>query len=428
MLLIYMQKVTPRKTYTFKQVLGKILRFEIKITSKIEEFIAYSGVKFSYGEKSMGNEFFVKSHGLLDKQGISKQDIKIKKWDEIPCFFQVGMESHIPFDIFSASFYMLSRYEEYLPHVKNKNGGFPAEESLAFQNKFLQQPIVDLWAYRFKTILHKYFPKADFPTRKYNVQNILSVEQVYRYKEKGFLRNLAGGVTDFLKLRWRLVFKRLHTLLFFADDPYDVYDELLKFSKQYKINWSFMFQLSDYSVYNKNIGYNRLTYHSMIKSMGDYGAIGLLLGYEALFDGNVLKTEKIRWENIVHRDLENVLTNDHGLNFPELYNNYDNLEITHDYSMGFPNKIGFRAGTCTSFLYYDLKLERISPLTLHPTAFNSRSFKANSFFEIKKILERVQTYVKKVNGELVVVFKNRDFAEGESKQKYYQILEKMNDV
>src|SRR5699024_5012149 len=128
--------------------------------------------------------------------------------------------------------------------------------------------------------------------RAYKVQNILSVEQVYRYKEKGFLRNLAGGVTDFLKLRWKMVFKRLHTLLFFADDPYDVYDELLKFSKQYKINWSFMFQLSDYSVDNKNIGYNRLAYHSMIKSMGDYGTIGLLLGMRLYLMPMCLKAKK----------------------------------------------------------------------------------------------------------------------------------------
>src|SRR5699024_8745665 len=118
-----------------------------------------------------------------------------------------------------------------------------------------------------------------------------------------------------------------------------------------------MFQLSDYSLHNKNIGYNRLKYHSLIKSMGDYGKIGLLLGYEALFDIDELKKEKKRWENIVNRDLEIAMSNNDGLNLPELYNNYDLLEIGHDYSMGYVQKIGFRAGTCTPFLYYDLNLE-----------------------------------------------------------------------
>lgn len=427
MILIYTQQLTPRINYTFHQVLERILGFEVKFTAKIEKFIASNDMKFSYGQKRLGNELFMKSNGLLTEQGVTEIDIKVRKWDELPCFFYVGEESDIPFDIFSAAFYMLTRYEEYLPHVKDDMGRYPAEESLAYKNKFLQRPVVDLWAYKLKAVFRRHFPKFDFPERTFKEKNILAVAQIYKYRKKGIVRNIGGGIKELIHLKLKAIFERVRTQLLWAKDPYDIYDKLLKFSKQNQVVWEFMFQLSDYSIHNKNIGYNNRKYHTMIKSLGDYGKIGLLIGYEALFDLKELKKEKNRWENIVNRELEMALNNDYCLNLPELYNNYDNLEIGHDYSMGFVRKMGFRAGTCTPFLYYDLNLEHISPLVLHPTAFNSSSFKASSFFEIKTILERIKGVVKEVDGHLLMLFKNSDFEEGPNQEKYFQLIELMNN-
>jgi len=128
----------------------------------------------------------------------------------------------------------------------------------------------------------------------------------------------------------------------------------------------------------------------------------------------------------VNRDLEMAMSNNDGLNLPELYNNYDLLEIGHDYSMGYVQKIGFRAGTCTPFLYYDLNLERISPLVLHPVACNSVSFRYSSYFEVKTIMERLRKDVKGVEGHLIMRYKNSNFAYSAGQEKFFQLLEKMN--
>ncbi len=428
MILIFTQKVTPRITYTFHQVLGHILGFEIAFTTKIEEFIAYKGTKFSYGKSKMGNEFFVKASGLLTEQGVTDVDIMLHTWDDAPCFFQVGEESAVPFDLFSASFYLLSRYEEYLPHVKASGGRYPAEESLAYKHKFLQKPVIDIWAYKFKAALQIHFPKENFPTRRFTTKNILAVSEVYKYSKKGVVRNMVGGFQDLFSLNLKSFFTRIRTQLLLTRDPYDIYKKLLRYSKQRDIIWYFMFQLSDYSTHNKNVNHNSSKYHTLIKSMGDYGKIGLLLGYEAIFDIKILKKEKKRWENIANRDLEMALKDDYGLNLPQLYNNYDTLEIGHDYSMGYIDKIGFRAGTCSPFLYYDLNFERISPLLIHPAAFNSDTFKTHSFFEVKTWLERLKKEVQAVDGQLLMLYKNSDFAEtSANSEKYFQLLEKMNE-
>lgn len=427
MILIFTEKLTPRMNYVFHQILRGVLGLELEFTSKIENFIAYKGLKFSYGKSKMGNEIFVKEFGILSQQGINEADINVEDWNGVACFFGVGDDSDIPFDIFSASFYLLSRYEEYLPHVKDDVGRYQPQDSLAFRHKFLRQPVVDIWAYRFKKILQKQFPDANFPERKFKVRNILSVAELYKYRKKGLMRNFGGGIWDLFKLRIKDLYIRFKTLLYLKKDPYDVYRELLQFSKQHRISWNYMFQLSDYSIHNKNLGYNKLTYHAMIKSMGDYGKIGLLLGYEALSDIKILRKEKKRWESIVNQDLEMAMVNDYGLNLPDLYNNYDSLEIEKDFSMGYVDRIGFRAGTCTPFLYYDINLERISPLVLYPTAFNSKVLSRASFFEVKTGVEQLIKNVKEVDGQLQVAFKNYDFAEGENHEKVYQLLEIIND-
>ena len=120
MLLVYTHKITPRVTYIFKHIFTRILQIPIDFTTKIEEFIAHDGLKISYSKKPLGNELFVRSIDLLFNQGIDYPDINITKWEDTPCFFQVNSSSPIPFDVFAASFFLLSRYEEYLPHVKDE--------------------------------------------------------------------------------------------------------------------------------------------------------------------------------------------------------------------------------------------------------------------------------------------------------------------
>ena len=104
------------------------------------------------------NELFVESHGLLFQTEIIDQELIFSKWEELPVFFSSTNKNTIPFDFFSASFYLVSRYEEYLPHFKDHYNRFKAVESLAFKNNFLQMPLINLWAEKFKGIIKLKYP------------------------------------------------------------------------------------------------------------------------------------------------------------------------------------------------------------------------------------------------------------------------------
>ena len=88
MLLIYTPTITTRLTYIFKQFFTRILLIDIKITTKVEEFVAHNGPKITYAKQALGSEFFIQSRNLLFEQGVSDIDIKVSDWEETKCFFK----------------------------------------------------------------------------------------------------------------------------------------------------------------------------------------------------------------------------------------------------------------------------------------------------------------------------------------------------
>jgi len=182
MILIYTHKITPRVNYIFKHIFTRTLLIDIKLTTKVEEFVAYSGPKLSYTKVPLGNEFFIKSSELLFQQGINDIEINISKWDETLCFFPVGLKSTIPFDIFSASFYLITRYEEYLPHIKDTHNRFPAKESIAFKHGFLEKPLIDIWAYKLLKEIKIRFPEYEHKNRSYQFISTIDIDNAYTYK------------------------------------------------------------------------------------------------------------------------------------------------------------------------------------------------------------------------------------------------------
>lgn len=428
MLLIYTKKVTPRIIYVFKHICSHILGLEINFTTKIEEFISHQGLKLSYGKKRLGNELFIQNVEFLLEQGLNDLEIKVLNWDDTKCFFAVSDNSDLPYDIFAASFYLLSRYEEYLPHVKDDFGRFPASESLAYKESFLRRPVVDIWAYKFLQVLEKKFPEIKLNERKFNSISIISVSHVFNFKNKGFLRTLGGVINDLTKLKFSRISDRFKVLLRVKKDPYNVFDDLIDFIKVNKANLIFMFQLSDFNAYDKNINYNRLNYMSIIKFVADYSLVGLRLGYFAVKDMEVLKVEKKRFENIIHSPLQNVLNSKYNLMLPMHYSALNELDIPHDYSMGYPETIGFRAGTSTSFLFYDINMEVTTPLTIHPYVFHSQVCHRSPPDEVRNTVDQIIAELKTVNGTLRAIFKNRDFSEYANHSYYYTLLKQIHEI
>ena len=413
MILIYTHKITPRVRYIFKHIFTRILLIDIDFTTKVEDFVAFNGPKLSYTKVPLGKEFFIKSHELLFQQGIKDVEIHIEKWDETHAFFAGGEKSVLPFDIFAASFYLISRYEEYLPHIKDMHGRFSAAESIAYKYNFLEKPLVDIWAYKLLDKLKEKFPDYSYNLREYKYISTIDVDNAFCYKHKGIIRTIAGFLKDTSQFKIFNLWDRFTVRFNFKKDPFYTFDELLQLKKELNIRTIFFFLIGDYTTFDTNVSTSKTKFRLLIKEMVDYARVGLHPSYYSSTDTSILKKEKERLESITNMPIKR--SRQHFLRFslPETYQKLIDLEIEEDYSMGYASHVGFRASTCTPFYFYDIDFEIQTPLKIFPFALMDTTLNDYMKLTPKQSLGKIRDLkneVKKVNGTLITLFHNESLS------------------
>ena len=414
MILVYTHKITPRVRYIFKHILTRTLLIPVDFTSKVEEFVAFNGPKMSYTKTPLGNEFFVKSNSLLFEQGVNDMEISVQKWDEIPCFFKAGTKSTIPFDIFAASFYLITRYEEYLPHVKDVHGRYTAEQSLAYKHHFLEKPVVDIWAYKLLEALKEKFPDYDYKKREYQFISTIDIDNAYAYKYKSLIRSVGGFLNDLVYFKIFNIWNRFAVTLNLKKDPFDTFQRILKVRKEQDVKTIFFFLIGDYTTFDTNVSTSKRKYRLLIKEMVDYAKVGLHPSYFTMNNAPLLKKEKLRLEEIINSPIQR--SRQHYLRFslPETYQNLIDLEVAEDYSMGYASNVGFRASTCTPFYFYDLDFEIQTPLKVFPFALMDTTLNDYMKLTPKQSLGRIRDLkneVKAVNGMFITLFHNESLSD-----------------
>ena len=108
--------------------------------------------------------------------------------------------------------YLVSRYEEYLPFVKDIHQRFQAENSLAFKQGFLQKPVVNIWA---KTLMEKIsykYPDFKVLTPTYQFISTIDIDNAFYFQEKGFVRSVAGILNSLIRFNFEEVSERIKVI------------------------------------------------------------------------------------------------------------------------------------------------------------------------------------------------------------------------
>ncbi len=407
MLLIYTHKITPRFTYVMRHVFENILGVDVSFTTTIEDFIKHSGAKITYGKQPLQNEFFIRSNDLLYKQGINNLEINIGNWEGTPCFFATEERSNIPFDVFAASFYLISRYEEYLPHIKDEHGRYPFKESIAYRNNFIEQPVIDIWMHKVLDALLKHFPDLQYKKKKYKYTSIIDVATSHCYAHRGLVRSFGGFLYDLGRFKFKRIFQRVSVWINPQNDPYDNFDYLISLHKKHKIKSMFFFQFADYSTFDKNVSTSNNKFRYLIKSVADYSVVSLSASYSSFSNLEVLKEEKMKLASLINRSIKYVRFRYNRIEIPTTYRNLVDADFREDFTMGYTHQIGYRAGTCTPFFFYDIHLESQQPIRVHP--FTMHNYALNHLKNEEEILRKMDLLyrqLKYVEGNFVGIFSN----------------------
>jgi len=427
-ILIYSQKSSARSRYIFKLIFEELLGCFYSVTSNPSEFELYEGPKCSYGKRALADEVFLYSCDLLFEQGIHFQETNESFENGSAMLFPALTPASMPFDVFAASFYLVSRYEEYLPHFKDVHGRFKANQSVLFKLGVLNEPVVNQWAQLLLDLLEKKFGNIIRQKSAFSFVPSIDIDNAYAYKHKGFIRAIAGCASDLLALNPKHALYRLQVIFGYKKDPYDTYNYLVDIIDRYPFKTRFFFLLGDFSKYDRNVPHQNRYMQELIKFLDDIGEAGIHPSYVSHRSKENLKKEISRLSSILHREIH--LSRQHFLKFslPETYQRLIECEITDDYSMGYAEIPGFRAGIASPFHFYDLDLETETQLRVHPISIMDGTLKDYMNLEPEAATEVIRMQlnkVKAVNGTFIAVWHNESFAENKRWKGWRTVYETM---
>lgn len=428
MLIIYALNITPRLKFIFNFYFDKILNIQYEITSDLAKFEASKKPRLNYSPNEIKNTITIKPHALLFETEIKKQDTSVTRWNESSIFFQNNKTSEIPFDMFAAGFYLLTRYEEYLPFTPDKHGRFPAEESLAYKNNFLDQPVIDQWAFQLRDILKKHYPNFTTTNRKFNYIPTVDIDIAYAYKHKGFIRT-AGAFSRALRSSdFNNIAQRINVLRGVQKDPYDTFELFNTLHSKYKLSPVFFFLTGNYAHYDKNLSLKKKAYQKLIIETSKKSKIGIHPSYHSNRSFKILQKETEAFYKVAKEQTKR--SRQHFLKFtlPITYRNLIKLNIKADYSMGFASLPGFRAGTCTPHSFFDLEDNEQTTLKIYP--FQVMDGTLNEYMKLNKQealskIEELVNSVKLVDGTFISLWHNQSLSEQNNWKGWSGIYEKM---
>lgn len=408
MLLIYSDIISPRLSYICNFLFQEILGIKYELTSSQETVINHQGPAINYSHKHFNNLIVIRPMGLLFEKNINKQKIFVSQWDNLKIFFQTDDDTSIPFDIFAASFYLLSRYEEHLPFSTDEHGRFEARQSLAYQSNFLQEPIIDQWTYNLAQVIKTHFPGFSYTPRSFQYISTIDIDNAYAFLFKGISRTLGATLRSLFNLNVEDNFRRYRTLAG-KKDPYDTYDIFFDTHQKYGLKPIWFFLVGNSGKFDNNVSIDKSAYRNLIRKISERFDVGVHPSYKTFRDYNLLKEEINELRTIINKDVIKSRQHYLKIHFNETYNNLIKAGIQEDYTMGYGSDIGFRAGTCTPFKYYDLEKEQETTLKVYPFQVMDITLNHHKKHNVRTAISAIEDIIDKikdVNGTFVTIWHN----------------------
>jgi hypothetical protein len=433
MMLFFSETISPRLEYIVRLIFCDILHSEVLITDDPVDFQESPLPKINYSGQRFGDELFLKADPFLFCNTLDYPGFKTIKTGDSCYFFESSGDSFLPFDLFAASFFLVSRFEEYQNSRIDAFGRFPEEETIAHRLGFLEKPVVNLWAWSMADRISEKYPEKKFLKSNMQFLSTIDVDNAWAYLHKGFFRSVFAFIKGGLKGNRWFHGERFKVLTGKMRDPYDSYEYLHSVFTGNENRVVFFFLMGSYSKYDKQVHWRNKSYRNLIRSISGKYKVGIHPSYRSS-EGNspsLLSGEKVRLERIINRSVFRSRQHYLRLSFPATYRKLLETGITEDYSMGFAGNVGFRAGICTPFLYYDLVNEKVTSLRVFP--FQVMDVTLNQYLHLKpaEAMNKIELLMKEVDGVgglFVAIWHNESLSEAGTWKNYRQVFETMNHL
>ncbi|NOR73990.1 MAG: hypothetical protein GQ525_02405, partial [Draconibacterium sp.] len=275
MILIFSEEITPRIKYITQLIFTQILQVEISFTSNSADFKNSTLPKINYSFEKFADEFYIKPNQIMHSKILGTPTINSVWYNGEKYFFESSEDSTLPFDPLAASFYLVTRYEEYTEKTHDKFGRYPAENSILTKYNFHKKPIVNIWANLLAEKLTEKYPDLKLPQQNFKFISTIDVDNAWAYKHKGFIRTSGAILKSVIKGNLSELKSRVKVLTRTEKDPYDSYDYLDCIFKNNEEKVKFFFLLGDYGRFDKNLSHKNKHFKSLIKRTKKKYTVGI---------------------------------------------------------------------------------------------------------------------------------------------------------
>jgi hypothetical protein len=336
-------------------------------------------------------------------------------------------------DIFAVTFFMLTRWEEYVISARNSVGQFPTYTSLIERSMMHNRPIVDEYCILLAKYLSHIGYKDNIKKYDYKVNITHDVDYIQRWNSTtDFMTRLGGDILrrKHYKPVSDTIISFLKSRMNFNNDPWYNFDYLMDLSEHYNSRSHFFFMAGKTGERDTRFDIDQPLVKSTIqkiKGRGHY--IGFHPGIDTSKDSGQWVKEYQRLCKCSGIDI--TTGRQHYLLFepPITSSIWDKNNMTWDSSLGFHDKMGFRCGTAKSFPLYNFLEKRTlkvqeKPLILMDVALID-ILKGKKLEEVMWDINTMAKKIQKLGGEFTILWHNSSFFYGNLKDVgniYEQIL------
>jgi hypothetical protein len=405
----------PRIEYAFRHIFGNTLGWDYMVHNTLEVFADVQGLKFNYSNTPSDDALCMVPHDIVYQNDIQEQNIKLEWVENLPVFFKTRVNTLWDYDIIAMAFYILSRYEEYLPFEPDPYGRYKAKKSLAFRYDFLQIPVLDYWAIRLgRAIASKAGVEFIQYNKSYNLLSTIDIDQAWAFDHKSW-RNLPGMFNDLIRFQGAAFVRRLTTMFKVSIDPFHCFSYIHVLHQRSNVDLMYFVLLSAKArKEDANHPVDLQVFRDFLLHLSDGYPVFLHPSLAAFEEERVLKNEKNNLEIIIDRPITKSRQHFLCLRFPNTYRSLISAGIQEDYSMMYHDHAGFRAGTSFPFSWYDLERECNTQLIIHPPCLMDVNLKLHQKLSIEESLKQItdlKAHVRNVNGCFQFIWHNSSLSE-----------------
>lgn len=335
-------------------------------------------------------------------------------------------------DLVASTYYLLSRYEEIIKtECRDQFGRFLAKDSIVFQQGYGLRPLVDEWGRYLRNLLRE--NDIIIPEERKGFRKIYLTHDV----DYPFL--LSSRIALFKQiikkiLNYKVLFPHpLKTWIDFTDDSYYTFPKLIKYDSEVintigsDIVESIYFLIAAGNYKTKEYCNIRLKkYQKLLQELKNANALlGLHVSYEAGQNPNLIKKEMKRLKK--YCEGSTTKSRHHYLRWtePEHIDEMEAAGITEDYTLGYPDQVGFRVGTCRPYNFINPRTRRVTNVQIHPLeimecTLADKDYMNMSYEEALKKCKEMIDIVYDQNGELDLLWHNTSFNEQRYHEKLYK--------